>query len=74
MLRARQFRVHRKFQRKPHLDIRGAEILSCKVRTAAEFFLDQIQFVVDMLALEGGCWRLNPDGWLLFNTLLSHFH
>ena len=26
-----------------------------------------------MLSHKEGFWRLNPDGWLLFNTLLAHF-
>ncbi len=32
-----------------------------------------VQKCGDMLSLQDGRWRLNPDGWLVFNTLLACF-
>ncbi|PLX74009.1 MAG: coproporphyrinogen III oxidase [Desulfuromonas sp.] len=36
-------------------------------------YADAIARCDDMLVCEEGRWRFNIDGWLLFNTLLSHF-
>jgi oxygen-independent coproporphyrinogen-3 oxidase len=39
-----------------------------------EVYPEAVKKCGEMLALKEGSWRLNLDGWLLFNTLLSHFH
>ncbi len=41
--------------------------------TIAEAYPQAIARCGDMLTREKGVWRLNSDGWLLFNTLLSYF-
>lgn len=39
-----------------------------------EVYPEAVKKCGEMLTLKDGFWRLNLDGWLLFNTLLSHFH
>jgi len=34
---------------------------------------EAVRKCADHLVLEEGCWRLDTDGWLLFNSLLMHF-
>lgn len=56
---------------------RGVDAEQFRKRFAAdleEVYPEAVKKCGELLTFKEGFWRLNIDGWLLFNTLLSHFH